>query len=61
MLAAAIYTIYLFYLGASPVLAIPQDKAGVFTLVAIIVVIVVYFVLTFILRLIIGGGMMMAM
>jgi len=61
MLAGAIYTIYLFYLGAPPVLAVPQDKAAIFTLVAIVVVIVVYLVLSFILRLIIGGGMMMAM
>ena len=61
MLVAAIYTIYLFYLGAPFVLAIPEDRAAVFTLVAIVVVIVVYLVLTYLLGLIIGGGMMMAM
>ncbi len=59
MLAAAIYTIYLFYAGASPVLGIPDNKAAVFTLVAIVVTIVVYIVLVFLTRLIIGGGMMM--
>ncbi len=59
MLAAAIYTIYLFYAGASPVLGVPDNKAGVFTLVAIVVTIVVYIVLVFLTRLIIGGGMMM--
>ena len=61
LLAAAIYTIYLFYLGASPVLGIPEDKAAIFTLVAIIVVVVVYLVLSAVVGFLIGGGMHLMM
>lgn len=59
ILAAAIYTIYLFYLGVSPVLGVPENKAGVFTLVAFVTAIVAYFVLMFLIGIIIGGGMRM--
>jgi hypothetical protein len=43
-LIAALYGIYLFYLGATPMMAVPQDKAASYTAVTIIGVIVVYIV-----------------
>ena len=43
-LLAALYGIYLFYLGATPMMAVPQDKAAGYTAVTIIGVIVVYII-----------------
>lgn len=59
IIAGAVYTIYLFYLGAPPVLGVPESKAGVFTLVAIVAAVVAYVVLMFLVGIIIGGGMRM--
>jgi hypothetical protein len=43
-LIAALYGIYLFYLGATPMMAVPQDKAVGYTALTIVGVIVVYLV-----------------
>jgi hypothetical protein len=43
-LIAALYGIYLFYLGATPMMGVPQDKAAGYTAVTIIGVIVVYLI-----------------
>jgi len=48
MLVALIYGIYLFYLGSTPVLGIPADKAVIFTLVGVVIAIVIDFVFTWI-------------
>lgn len=39
---AAFYGIYLFYLGATPVMKVPEAKAGGFTAVTIVIMIVIY-------------------
>jgi hypothetical protein len=44
VLLAAIYGLYVLYLGATPVMAVPQDKAGSYTAVTIVATIIVYFV-----------------
>jgi hypothetical protein len=43
-LIAALYGIYLFYLGATPMMSVPQDKAASYTALTIVGVIVVYLV-----------------
>ncbi len=43
-LLGSLYGIYLFYLGATPMMAVPKDKAAGYTAVTIIGVIVVYIV-----------------
>lgn len=40
-LAGAAYAIYLLYLGAAPVMGVPQEKAMIFTLVAVVILIVI--------------------
>ncbi len=40
----ALYGIYVFYLGATPVKKVPSDKSAVFTLVVILISIVIYWV-----------------
>lgn len=42
VLLASLYGIYLFYLGATPMMAVPQDKAVGYTAVTIIAVIMIY-------------------
>lgn len=44
VLLASLYGIYLFYLGATPMMSVPQDKAGGYTAVTIVGVIVIYIV-----------------
>jgi hypothetical protein len=44
VLLAAIYGLYVLYLGATPVMAVPQDKAASYTAVTIVATIIVYFV-----------------
>jgi hypothetical protein len=39
-LVAALYTLYLFYLGATPTMKVPQDKAGGFTAAVVVCAIV---------------------
>jgi hypothetical protein len=43
-LLAALYGIYLFYLGTTPMMAVPKDKAAGYTAVTIVAVIIVYLV-----------------
>jgi Yip1 domain len=43
---AGIYGIYLFFLGATPVMKVPEDKAGGFTAVVIVATIVIMIVLS---------------
>jgi hypothetical protein len=45
IVVAAIYAIYLFYLGLPPVMHTPQDKVIPYMLVSAVVIIVVHFVL----------------
>jgi hypothetical protein len=43
-LLAALYGIYLFYLGTTPMMAVPKDKAAGYTAVTIVGVIIVYLI-----------------
>ena len=43
-LVGAIYSLYLYYLGAPTVMRVPQDKAMVFTIAIIVAAIVVYLI-----------------
>jgi hypothetical protein len=43
-LLAALYGIYLFYLGATPMMAVPKDKAAGYTAVTVVGIIVVYLI-----------------
>jgi len=42
VLVAAVYGLYLLYLGVNPVMNVPADKAAIYTLVLIVISIVVY-------------------
>jgi hypothetical protein len=44
VLLASLYGIYLFYLGSTPMMGVPQDKAAGYTAVTIVGVIVVYLI-----------------
>jgi hypothetical protein len=59
MLAAAIYGIYLLYLGLPHTMKCPQDKAAGYTAVIIIVAIVLSFVIGFVVAAATGAGMFM--
>ncbi len=59
VLLAALYGVYLYYVGAPATLGVPQEKAAVYTLVSIVVVVVVSIVLRYLLALIVGGRMAM--
>ncbi len=41
----ALYGIYVFYLGVTPIKKVPSDKAAVYTLVVIIISIVIYWII----------------
>ena len=41
---ALIYGLYLFYLGAGPVMAVPQDKSVVYTVIYVVAAFVLYFI-----------------
>src|SRR5262249_2385512 len=62
ILLAAIYAVYLFYLGLPPVMKTPADKVVAFMIVAAIIVIIVYFVIgavfTLFAAMAVGGAMM---
>lgn len=49
MLAAAIYGIYLWYIGLTPIKKTPEDKRVTYIIVSILVLIVVYIVLGYLL------------
>lgn len=51
-----LYSIYLLYVGATPVMGIPEDKAGTFTAVTFIAAIVVMIILNMIAATLVGGG-----
>ena len=59
VLLAALYGIYLYYLGAPATLGVPQEKAAVYTLVSIVVVVIVSIALRYVLALTVGGHMTM--
>jgi hypothetical protein len=58
-LAASIYSIYTFYLGASVMGKCARDKAGVYTLVVVLCGFAISAVIAFVLFGIVGGGTMM--
>src|SRR5690606_3263307 len=43
-LLASLYGLYLLYLGATPVMKVPQDRAGLYVVIIIVAAIIVYFV-----------------
>jgi hypothetical protein len=53
-LIAACYGIYLFYLGSTPMMGVPQDKAAGYTAVTILGVIVVYLIVGAVTRAVTG-------
>jgi hypothetical protein len=57
IIIAAIYAIYLFYLGLTPVMKTPSDKVLPFMVVSAIVVIVVTVILSFLVTAITGAAM----
>ena len=59
VLLAALYGIYLYYIGVPAAVGVPQEKAAVYTLVSIVVVVVISIVLRYLLVLIAGGRMAM--
>lgn len=54
ILLASLYGLYLFYKGATPVMKVPADKAGGFTVVTVLVAIVVNFVAAMVLSSVTG-------
>jgi len=59
ILLAALYAVYLFYLGLAPVMKTPGDKVVPYMIVSAIVVVVVYFVLAAITGAILGSAVLM--
>lgn len=57
--AAAVYGIYLLYLGLPHTMKCPPDKAGGYTAVILLVVIVLWFVFAAVIGMVTGGGMFM--
>ena len=55
---AGFYGLYLFYLGATPLLKVPQDKAVGFTAVTVVCAVVLLFVCSIIVGTLTGGAMM---
>lgn len=49
-----LYSFYLFYLGATPVMGVPQDKAGGYTAVTVLVAILAYLVVGLVAATIVG-------
>lgn len=47
----SLYSFYLFYKGATPVLGVPTDKAGFYTVVTVVAAIIVQFILSILLGL----------
>jgi len=59
MLAGAVYSVYLLYLGLGPVMKTPEDKAAGYTAVSVVCAILLYWITTIIVAVIIGGGLFM--
>ena len=55
---AGFYGLYLYYLGATPLLKVPQDKAVGFTAVTVVCAAVVLFVCSIVVGTLTGGAMM---
>ncbi len=55
---AALYSIYIFYLGLAPVMKTPQDKIVPYMLVSAIAIIVVSFVITALLGMMVGAALL---
>lgn len=56
----ALYSCYLFYTGAAPLMKVPQDKAAVYTVVTLVAAMVLYFVVAAVTAPVValfGGGM----
>jgi hypothetical protein len=58
IILAALYAVYLFYLGLTPVMKTPSDKVLPYMIVSAIVVIVVSVCLSFLLRALSGAALM---
>lgn len=58
-IAAAIYSIYLMYLGLPHTMKCPQDRAGGYTAVVVIITVVLFFVVGAIVGSVTGAGMFM--
>jgi hypothetical protein len=53
-LIAGLYGIYLFYLGATPMMSVPKDKSAGYTAVTIVAVIVIYVVIAAVTTAVVG-------
>jgi hypothetical protein len=57
-LLLALYGIYLLYLGATPVMAVPLERAILYTAAVILTVVVVFFLVSLVMSIFLGLGMM---
>jgi hypothetical protein len=57
-LLLALYGIYLAYLGATPVMAVPPERAAPYTIAVILTVIVVFFLISLVMSIFLGLGML---
>jgi hypothetical protein len=57
-LLLALYGIFLLYLGATPVLAIPPERAILYTFAVILTVFVTFFLISLVMTIFLGLGMM---
>ena len=55
-----LYSFYLFYLGATSVMGVPQDKAVTYTVVTVVAVIVLYLIVSAITATVLGSMMVSA-
>jgi len=57
-LLLALYGIYLAYLGATPVMAVPPERAAPYTIAVILTVIIVFFLISLVMSIFLGLGML---
>jgi len=57
-LLLAIYGVYLLYLGATPVMAVPPDRAIFYTAAVILTIFIVFFLVSLVMSVFLGLGMM---
>ena len=60
VLVAALYGLYLLYLGVTPVMNVPADKAAVYTIVLVVITIVIYFCITAIVGAVLAAALISA-
>jgi hypothetical protein len=60
VLVAALYGLYLLYLGVTPVMNVPADKAAVYTIVLVVITIVIYFCITAIVGAVLAAALLSA-